>query len=180
MDIGSLMAKRQTLRIWIITPILVILLLGVSSRAFRNYKVNVLAEQERLYRIIPQMEQTLAAAEKVLLEFGTHAQQGLGAGDELLASAHKAAEKQKFNLTSAAVEMNRIKADIPLVELETALLGNGSLSSIIQFMNALMSEQRLLSEKEFQLVLMPDQQGNYSTKIICSRIALQNGNTSNE
>lgn len=177
MDIGTLIAKPQQLRIWIITPVVIILLLGASSGTFRNYKVNVLAEQEKIYRVIPQMEKTLQGAQEIIQEFETQNKSGIGPGNELLASANRAAEKEQFNLTSAAVDMNLIEADGPIMELEATLLGEGTLTSIIKFMDTLISEQRLLSEKEFQLALMQNKEGRYSAKLVFSRMALQNGKT---
>lgn len=173
MDVGSLIAKEQRMRIWSITPIVAILLLGISFGTFKNYKATNLADQEKRYQMIPQMESTLHESESFIQEFVTYNGNGVGLGDELIAAAAKIAEKEHFNLTSTEVKTRPILLDSSTLELEATIEGTGTLTSLIKFMDTLLIQQRLLSEKAVSLSLLPDKPGRYSAKFIFSRIALQ-------
>jgi multidrug efflux pump subunit AcrB len=179
MDMGCLIAKRQKLQIWSVTPLVLLLLLGALAGAFRNHKITVLDEQDRLYKIIPQMEEMIESSKDLLNEFSTSTSGGNIPEEKLITVFNKIAEEENFNLTSASVNLKRIKIGQPIMELEAVINGEGTLPSIIKFIDSAKSQQRLLNEKEFQIQQLPDQD-IYSVKLVFSRMALQNGKTGNE
>ncbi|MFC1467993.1 hypothetical protein ACFLQY_04850 [Verrucomicrobiota bacterium] len=172
MDIASLIAKRQLFQLWVITPLAIILLLGFSSGAFKNYKVNALAEQEALYQIIPQIEESVEKANDVLSEFSAKNPHGIEAGDEIIALLNKIAAKEKFELSSAGITFEPADKDQRILFLEAHAQGSGNLASIIKFLDEVLNQQPLLHETDVQLRQTSQKRGNYTASFKFKRLVV--------
>lgn len=170
MDIASLIAKRELFRLWIVTPLAAILVLGASSGAFKNYKVNTLAEQEALYHAIPQLEQSVNQATTILNTFKGKTTSGIETGDEIIALLNQVASKEKFKLVSAGVEKKPLDKSPGVHLLKATVQGSGNLVSIIKFMDGVLNEQPLLTENNVELRQISGQTGQYSVTFIFNRL----------
>jgi hypothetical protein len=179
MDIGYFIAKRQKLEMWSLAPLVLILLLGILSGAFRDHQINDLDEKDRLYKIIPLMEKIAKNAENIIDGFSTSSS-GNVPEEKIISLLNQIAEAESFNLTSSSINLKPVKAGKPILELEIVVTGDGKLPSIIKFLDSVMNKEQLLSEKSFDIKPFSGKPEHYSAQLIFSRMALQKRNAGHE
>jgi hypothetical protein len=128
---------------WVAIPILLIVGLSVSVRAYCRHVERTLAQSEELVQVIPQLEANLAAAREIAQKLTVPAADADGASERLRERIARTAQQCGFVVNSLSIAVTG--ADQAGPALAVTINGDGTLAALIRFLDGLQSAEALMT-----------------------------------
>ena len=156
MDVGKFKSSRGRLILWVLIPSVLIAGVGLSTYALRVRSEWKLTRAQRLAEVFPRLVESRGNAVALQQHFHGEDLTQIDSEDELISYVQERALNVGFTVDSLKVERLTSKGG-GLPALMAKVTGTGELGTIYRLLAEVSSAQQLLSESEFQVSRMADQ-----------------------
>ncbi len=176
MDVGIFMASGGRLRAWLIIPPLLIVSVGLGSHAWQQRAEWRLQETQALSEVLPPFIAARKEAVELIEGFKTAAGGELASEDQLGSFLQEMAEQNNFSTGTTVSMVNQKKQKQTAVPVLHAVVnGAASFTDIQLFINAVKTEQRLLSVSSLKITQpteLTEGDGLYDVEIVFELLLL--------
>ena len=170
MDESVFKASRLRLMIWIVVPPLLIVGLGLGTRALQRQSEWELNRAKELAEVLPELVQTKRQASELIAEFRKGSgEEAIESEDRFISFLQEVAQHVGFTVDSVKVErrVSGVNPNIPV--LLASVKGTGSFDAIELYLGDVTSVHRLLSESTIKL----SQVKEYNTDFYRAELAFE-------
>ncbi len=150
MDAGMFKASRVRLTAWIVVPLVLASVAGLSSHALRLQSQWSLSRTEKLAEALPKLAHTQQQGRELLDRFHESDSSTIQSEDELISFLREAAQRTDFVIDSLKVE-RRVSAQSKMLVLVASVKGSGSFEAIQKYLGDAAARQPLLFENSLKV-----------------------------
>jgi hypothetical protein len=158
MDVGIFKNSGVRLKLWLILPPLLMISLGLGTRAWRERAKWQLEQTQALSEILPPLISARRDVVGLFKGFSTSSGGELDSEDQLISFLQDMAQQNEFMLdTVNRIEQKKQKRALPV--MNAVVRGRGDFTAVQMYINEAKSGQQLLSVDAINIQQPPDTVG---------------------
>ena len=154
MDCTPFIRTKTLLTAWVVTPLLLVLLLGFGPRGFEDQQQVSLKQREIAYQMVPRLRNEAKNAKQFLKSYSIKLGSEASVEDACITLINHAANQSAFLVSSINLDQKTVAPDLATAMMTIHVKGNGTCRQIAEFIKTIKDEDPFIFES--RLLVTPE------------------------